>query len=149
MRRYEWLVKGLMYLGAFAVLWPIAQWGEQWGYVATFFLLWAVMWVVIEKWSAKMWMPAKEAIHEWKSPMIAREQAEERIRKTREEFLINTFVGFGYGLVLMKTQVVVSINRWPGWILIVTLAIVMAVYGVNMSRVIRAYRLYDEIRSRS
>ncbi len=156
MKRYEWLVKGLAYLGAFAVLAAIVQWG----YVDLtnfppilvaigFLLLWIAIWFALEKLSARSRTQAKEAIHEWKSKMNEREQAEEKIREARGSLLGTVGILALYVPVLGGFTAFVSMYHWPEWIFIAPLAILFAIFGVNMSHFSRAHRLYDEVRRRS
>jgi|GEM_PF-5534038 len=156
MNRYEWLVKTLVYLGAFAVLAAIVQWGyldfARFPPILSaigFLLLWAAIWVFVEKLSARSRTQAKEAIHEWTSKMNAREQAEEKIREARGSLLGTVGILAIYVLILEYSPTFVSMYHWPEWIFIAPLAILFAILGVNMSRFSRAHRLYDQVRRRS
>ncbi|MHB1681554.1 MAG: hypothetical protein ACYCYO_01820 [Bacilli bacterium] len=156
MKRYEWLVKALVYLVTFAVLAAIVQWGyldlarfPPILSVIGFLLLWTAVWFALEKWSARSRTQAKEAIHEWTSNMNAREQAEEKIRETRGSLLGTVGILAIYVLILEYSPTFVSMYHWPEWIFIAPLAILFTILGVNMSRFSRAHRLNDEVRRRS
>ena len=156
MHRSEWLVKGLVYLGAFAVLAAIVQWGHldftRFPPILVaigFLLLWIAIWFAFEKVGAKSLAQAKEAILEYESKMNEQEQAEERIRKTRSELLGTLGFLAIYVLILEFSPTFVSMYHWPEWIFIAPIAVIFAVLGVNMSRFIKAHRIYDEVRRRS